>query len=741
MIEWIESIRDFGILRDFSWDSNLPSFGKLNLIYGWNYSGKTTLSRIFQAIEQRKLPDDYNQGSFTIKLADGGRPSSSNLQAGPAVRVFNRDYVSANFRTEYSAPAVFILGQENAASRAQIEKLSRRLARVKTIATSYSSQHQAILEEINSTATDKARDVRHLLGDPNFDRTRLNQRIAEIKTDPAAYTLSEDVVQSRIWTLRSGDQYGSLATISEGLPEMATAVEGVNELLQQTASNLAIERLRQNPRIESWVREGMGLHKDAAVCEFCGGPLGDKRLRVLLGHFSDEHEKLVGTLNDAIQNLRGYEFLPRIHDEMRILPELRSKFAAAKEALTEWAGWATDLRDGLVRSLRLKQTSIESKQTWSGDKSRVGKGRENLAELNRIIKEHNQVVSELEKARSGTKTSLEQHYAAVHFKDSDLTRKKATIKQLGKRTEQSSTIQERIASQIRSIEEETQKSSIGAARLNELVKYLLADSDLEVESIGDSEFQFRRGGHVAANLSEGEKTALTFAYFLTSLEAEGESLSDTIVFVDDPVSSLDLNHIYALHALLVERLEPARQLFVSTHNAELFNLLKGRWLGKNGGNREDTRAYHIWRTVNDAGEAIAELFDLPVLLRKYKSEYEFVFCQLRDFSVSTTPSLHEAYTVPNLLRKFLEAYLGFRKPSVLSWSRKLYLLLDSPDACREVQQFADDASHLQSLGRSLQHPAFILNARRCVCLVLDALKDKDPGHYESLCEIASGVGS
>jgi len=273
------------------------------------------------------------------------------------------------------------------------------------------------------------------------------------------------------------------------------------------------------------------------------------------------------------------------------------------------------------------------------------------------------------------------------------------------------------------------------------VQYLLADSNIGVESVGDSEFRFRRNGNVATNLSEGERTALTFAYFLTSLDAEGESLSDTIVFVDDPVSSLDLNHIYALYALLVERLQGAKQAFVSTHNSELFNLLKGSWLGKAGGNREDTRAYHVWRSVNDAGESVAALRDLPVLLRKYKSEYEFVFCQLRRFSVSTDPSLHEAYTVPNLLRKFLEAYLGFRKPSVPSWSKKLNLLLDLPDARREVQQFADDASHLQCLGRSLQHAAFILNARRCVCLVLDALKEKDPDHYESLCEIASGATS
>jgi wobble nucleotide-excising tRNase len=97
--------------------------------------------------------------------------------------------------------------------------------------------------------------------------------------------------------------------------------------------------------------------------------------------------------------------------------------------------------------------------------------------------------------------------------------------------------------------------------------------------------------------------------------------------------------------------------------------------------------------------------------------------------------LHEAFTVPNLLRKFLEAYLGFRKPSVRSWSKKLELLLDSPEARREIQALADDASHLQSLDKSLQHPDFVPNAQRCVKMVLDALERKDSDHYQSLCEV------
>jgi wobble nucleotide-excising tRNase len=263
-----------------------------------------------------------------------------------------------------------------------------------------------------------------------------------------------------------------------------------------------------------------------------------------------------------------------------------------------------------------------------------------------------------------------------------------------------------------------------------------------VVTVGDDQFQFYREDHIATHLSEGEKTAVTFAYFITSLEAKGATLGNTILFVDDPVSSLDSNHIYATYALIVERLENSRQLFVSTHNAELFNLLKSKWLDeRNGGrNTKNTRAYLVWRSVGPSGTPQSTILDLPSLLRQFRSEYEFIFFQLYNFAKTTAPSLQEAFTAPNLLRKFLEAYLGFRKPSVRSWSNKLELLLDSPDQRREIQKFADDASHLQALGRSLQQPDFVPNSQRCVKMVLDALERKDKGHYESLCEVIRGAG-
>ena len=55
-IDKISRIRNLGVFRAFAWPVDLPTFARYNLVYGWNGSGKTTISRLFRALEVRKPP-------------------------------------------------------------------------------------------------------------------------------------------------------------------------------------------------------------------------------------------------------------------------------------------------------------------------------------------------------------------------------------------------------------------------------------------------------------------------------------------------------------------------------------------------------------------------------------------------------------------------------------------------------------------------------------------------------------
>jgi wobble nucleotide-excising tRNase len=353
------------------------------------------------------------------------------------------------------------------------------------------------------------------------------------------------------------------------------------------------------------------------------------------------------------------------------------------------------------------------------------------------ISEHNGQIGDTGKVTEQAREKIEAHYIAELCNEVDFTQADTIQNTFKRRVTRRQSLITKCRQRISNLEDEIRRNSVAAERLNELLQILLPNSNVKAHPINDSTFEFQRDGNPARYLSDGEKTAITFAYFLITLEDQGSSIEDFTVFIDDPISSLDSNHIYAVWSLINERLKQCNQLFVSTHNSELFTLIKDEWV--NARNQQNFSAEHagywISRYTDQSGQPQSKIEKLPDLLRKYKSEYQFVYACLHTFAYAQTPSPHEAYTAPNLLRKFLEAYLGFRKPSGGAWHAKLDLLIDCPVRRKEIHKFSDDASHIQKPARITEHPSYLANAQSLCKEVIEALRAKDLGHHGSLGEL------
>ena len=59
-------IMNFGSFKNYTWINRDTEFKSVNIIYGRNYSGKTTLSRIFKCLEDKELHNDYENPQFTF---------------------------------------------------------------------------------------------------------------------------------------------------------------------------------------------------------------------------------------------------------------------------------------------------------------------------------------------------------------------------------------------------------------------------------------------------------------------------------------------------------------------------------------------------------------------------------------------------------------------------------------------------------------------------------------------------
>jgi wobble nucleotide-excising tRNase len=180
MISKINRLTNFGNYRQFQWGGTAP-FCKRNLIYGWNYSGKTTLSRLFQILAEPNQLEHWPGCQFEVELEGGAIITHANLANSLRIQVFNRDFIQRNFKQEHRAPAVFIVGGNTIQLRNQINRLNEHEIKVLAINVRLAENQHRLQSEIDSIGTNHARSVATLTVDKTYNRTKLEAEIINAK--------------------------------------------------------------------------------------------------------------------------------------------------------------------------------------------------------------------------------------------------------------------------------------------------------------------------------------------------------------------------------------------------------------------------------------------------------------------------------------------------------------------------------------------------------------------------------
>ena len=125
MIKKIKYIDKFAVFNGFDWDAivrdkndSIAEFKKLNILYGRNYSGKTTLSRIFRAFEKGCKHEKYLSAQFELDHSGNEKLCHESLDnCSYAIRVYNKDFVDENLKwltdEQGSIKPFAILGEKN----------------------------------------------------------------------------------------------------------------------------------------------------------------------------------------------------------------------------------------------------------------------------------------------------------------------------------------------------------------------------------------------------------------------------------------------------------------------------------------------------------------------------------------------------------------------------------------------------------------------------------------------------
>ena len=704
ILERFEKIKNHRIFRDYSWRVALPEFAKFNLFYGWNGSGKTTLSNLFRHL-QDKSP--ISEGNVCLKIA-GKIINGTDIPGStiPQVRVFNRDTIDRDIFEvpNHELPPVYYVGRDSVEKQKKIEELKNTLQEKKTERSKAETEADIATRILDDFCIDKAGNIKNLLTRSgggaynNYNKADFKREaVSYLRLEKASCCLLEEEREKCLLS-KDSQPMKDVNEVGIVLPDYLEQTSKVQELLKTSIVSSVIKELSENPEIANWVYSGLQLHKNehaSKQCHFCKNDLKPGRIQELESHFSDEFSNFQQSLDVEINVLEGY----KSKIENIALPEASLFYPHLVEKYKKsTSSWGTTKRsvilylNSLIDVLKTKkETPFKSINLYDhisissytiNDKSWLIKtlglvldvaqnvsatmGVNALKNINEVIAEHNKYgenfKEEVEKARKRL---------AIHEVSMSLERYDELSRIIIEKDEMLAVIDKSIAeatNNISTLERESKKHTPAADELNNEMKAYLGRDEIKFEP-KDNGYVITRNNKPAMHLSEGERTAITFMYFLKTLSDDSFDIKNSIIVIDDPVSSLDANSMYSAFGFMKERTRDARQLFIFTHSFSFFRLVRGWFFNQPGQRKKDlnkqpSRFYMIETSIKD-GKRAASIDDLDELLKNYESEYHYLFKRVyEEANRQTIPdSMEVYYGLPNIGRRLLEAFLTFKLPS------------------------------------------------------------------------------
>ena len=314
MINKISKLKKFAIFLDFSWKEELPEFKKFNLIYGWNRSGKTTISRIFASCEKRCVydKDKFKQypenGEFELKTSDETTVKNADVATNVLpIKVFNQDFIDDNisFDPSDSCNPIVYISEESIENKKKLKELNENKVQFNTKYKEAEKDKSAKETIRNSFLIGLGREIANILFDKSYNKTKAENKISDIGIDNFSdKILSLDDKKKYEEISKNGARKNQDSLLNyqfsfsfEGkiVGSFQRIYEEIKKLLIKKVISETIDRLKDDQSLNNWVKQGFDLQKsrnEEKKCLFCQKPLDDDFLVTLSKHFSKDYEDL-----------------------------------------------------------------------------------------------------------------------------------------------------------------------------------------------------------------------------------------------------------------------------------------------------------------------------------------------------------------------------------------------------------------------------------------------------------------
>lgn len=782
MITKFKSINNLAVFKNFNWDTairddgnNIVLFKPINILYGRNYSGKTTLSRIVRALEIGNISDKYENPQFEVSIQDITDTTPNNLTAhGKKIRVFNEDFVKENLRfivnSDESITPFAIIGG-NATIEEEIQTLKNdlgsneeanetgfylELKNATTIANTalqaYQTENSSLSQQLSHKATNNPNGIKYKsekFGDQNYNINKLQNDISTVlETSFLPLTDTEITEKQDLLNERTN---ADIPTIVKPNLNLNTLNTKAKELVTKSiSSSNKIEQLLKDAILNRWVKDGRQIHKDKLEqCAFCGNDISENRWNELDSHFDEESEKLEIEINVLISQVENS--IRDVDSQLQIdKSAFYSKFHSDLDRLIS-------LRQNIVDKIKIELNRIITSLKERKDDLLNTKEYIDIIDNSKRIQWCGEIFEKYKNEANGYSNSLgsEQTEAkkllrlrevfdfVTTIQYSNATARIQTLKETSENERQGKqAVEEKIRQQITQIEDKERlmkDEEKGALKVNEYLNNFFGHDFLTLQALEDADvlggkkirFEIVRSGKKAHHLSEGECSLIAFCYFMAKLEDVDTKGSKPIIWIDDPISSLDSNHIFFVYSLINAEIiakQEFEQIFISTHNLDFLKYLKRLPSALN----KNQSAYFLITREKES----SKIKIMPRYLKDYVTEFNFLFHQI--YLCSTANADDEIqhnlfYNFGNNTRKFLEAFLYYKYPNAVEKDDKLIRFFGgNRQASSLTDRINNEFSHLEALFEKGMTPIDIPEMKKTATFILDKIKEKDCEQYEAL---------
>ena len=771
-------IKDFGCYKDYKQHSKSGigydfNDGKINIFYGRNYSGKSTYSKIFQSIELKQLPENYGDIDFEIKLANQIFIKSNEIatHALPIdCKVFNQRFIDDNiylYNDNKLNSFQISIGSDTNETLKKIEDIrlnelkprNEKLSQIESDITEKQQKTKISKDSLDSKLRTTASKIKNLKNPSvvvgnKYDIRDIKEEFEKhsghfpilplLDDEKALVELEKNVEQEKIRILEKSinkPQKIDLVSFDKNF-NFTLFLENTKKLLSKVVSiSNILDEYKNSPDKINWIKHGIVIHgENAEKCIFCGNSIDSDFIKNLKLAFSDELSSLENELalqNNTIKSeIQKLDSIPNINkddyfndsasDIQNINKDIKITINNRKRVLET-------LKSKILEKQRDIFSEIEINDLNWNDFSEI------QVDIDSLYDETIEQMEQFEDRKTKSMDFLRRYYIVKEFPMSEFTKLSQEVNQLEEYINKNSKEQKKLKEEKEKFEQDIielegslKSESEAAKRINMILQNSLAHSEMSLKSVDDEEgiyFEVSRNGERAYNLSEGEKSLIAFAYYITRLESlSTEEKSKTILFIDDPVSSLDENNIFYIYNLIFYLLEKKEflQYFLSTHNLD-FLKYTNRFSNK--------KDYYLIEKIKEAENIPSKSYikELPKHLSNKVTEFVFLFEQI--YRVATENEVENNFSVfynfPNNGRKFIETLLYFKFPDYNTKNDDKIINYFGDENAPFIQRINNEYSHGEDKFDRTRNPINTSEFKHDARIILGGLYQNDPEQFKS----------